>query len=155
MLSRSWSGSWCLSPASSLDLHSKAMRTLGSWVGFDSWRLRRYRIGTRLRLVFACILLLMFVGASLAVWYLRAVRRDLDRVSLVEERMSAVLQVDNAVLALMNQLHRSADSRDRDRFTPEAQQLVSTFRSETEGAAAMLTRTPAENSRLAAEIETL
>src|SRR5437763_16999246 len=108
MLSRSWNGSWFLSPASSPDLHSRTMRAVRSWVGFDSWRLRRYRIGTRLRLVFACILLLMFVGASLSVGCLRAVRRDLDRGSVAEERLSAVIQVDTSVVAMLNQLHRAA-----------------------------------------------
>jgi len=131
------------------------METETSWGVFDALRFRRFRIGTRLRLVFACILMLMFIGAALSVWYLRAVREDLQRVSVVEERMSAVLQVDNSVLALMNQLHRSADARDRELFAAEARKLVSTFQAETASAVGKLTDTPAENSRLAAEIKTL
>jgi len=131
------------------------MEADSSWTVLDTWRMRRFRIGTRLRLVFACILMLMFIGASLSVWYLRAVREDLQRVSKVEERMSAVLQVDNSVLALMNQLHRSADSRDRERFVKDAQQFVSRFRAETANAILVLTTTPAENGRLATEIDTL
>src|SRR5450432_4755502 len=85
-----------------------------------AWRLRRFRIGTRLRLVFGCIVFLMFLGSSFALWYLRVIRQDVERVSLVEQRMSAILQVDNSVLALMNQLHRSADLRQGDRFEAEA-----------------------------------
>src|SRR5215475_7683383 len=131
------------------------MEAENSWGVFDSIRFRRFRIGTRLRLVFACILMLMFIGASLSVWYLRAVREELERVSKVEERMSAVLQVDNSVLSLMNQLHRSADTRDRDRFAAEAQQLIARFRAETAEVTKILTGTPAENSRVATEIETL
>ncbi len=122
---------------------------------FEWLRFRRFRIGTRLRLVFACILMLMFIGASLSVWYLRSVREDLERVSVVEERMSAVLRVDNSVLALMNQLHRSADSGDHERFATEAQQLVSVFQSDTGPAVAALAATPAENTRLDSEIRTL
>src|SRR5450432_532804 len=93
---------------------------LGSWRIPGGWRLRRFRIGTRLRLVFGCIVFLMFLGSTFALWYLRAIRQDVERVSLVEQRMSAILQVDNSVLALMNQLHRSADLRQGDRFEAEA-----------------------------------
>src|SRR5215472_12471076 len=103
----------------------------------SEWRLRRFRIGTRLRLVFAVVVLLMFLGSSFALWYLRAIREDVERVSLVEERMSAVLEVDNLVLGLMNRLHRSADLREREHFESDAEALLSDFRSEIAAAAAI------------------
>src|SRR5689334_16025373 len=117
-------------------MQGESSRTL-----LNAWRLRRFRIGTRLRLVLACNLMLMFIGASLSVWYLRAVREDLERVSTVEERMSAVLLVDNSALALMNRLHRSADSRNSGLFATEAKELVSTFRRDTAKATAILNAT--------------
>ena len=121
----------------------------------SEWRLRRFRIGTRLRLVFAVVVLLMFLGSSFALWYLRDIRKAVERVSLVEERMSAVLQVDNRVLALMNQLHRSADLRRRDRFESDAQAFLSGFRSETAAALGVLHEIPPENNRQAVIIESL
>src|SRR4051812_20865086 len=121
----------------------------------SQWRLRRFRIGTRLRLVFAVVVLLMFLGSSFALWYLRAIRKDVETVSLVEERMSAVLEVDNRVLALMNQLHRSADLRERDHFESKAQALLSDFRSGTAAAARILHEIPPENTRQAVIIESL
>ena len=66
-----------------------------------------------------------------------------------------MLQVDNRVLALMNQLHRSADLRQRDHFESEAQALLSDFRSETAAAARILREIPPENTRQAVIIESL
>src|SRR4051812_2624000 len=111
------------------------MRTLD----FTSeWRLRRTSIGTRLRVVFALIVLLMFIGNSFALWYLRGIRNNVERVSLAERRVAAVLQVDNSILALMNRLHRSADLRNYDQFEAEAVRLLAEFRSDIEGAALVL-----------------
>ena len=126
-----------------------------SWRLPGGWRLRRFRIGTRLRLVFGCIVFLMFVGSSLALWYVRAIRQDVESVSLVEQRMSAVLQVDNGVLALMNQLHRSADLRQRDRFESDADRLLSVFRSDTAAAAGVLHAIAPEDNRQSVIIESL
>jgi PAS domain S-box-containing protein len=121
----------------------------------NKWRLQRFPIGVRLRFVFACIVLLMFLGSSFALWYLWGIRTDVERVSLVERRMSAVLQVDNSVLTLMNQLHRVADLRQRDSFEFEATRLMSVFRSDTAGAAGILRSTIADNNRQAVIIESL
>ena len=117
--------------------------------------LRRLRIGTRLRLVFACIVVLMLLGSSFAVWYLRAIRRGVETVSLVEQRMSAVLQLDNNVLSMMNTLHRSADLRQTDRFEADAQRLLSTFRSVTGPAIVALRSGVPENDRQSVIIESL
>jgi PAS domain S-box-containing protein len=118
-------------------------------------RLRRFRIGRRLRLVFACIVLLMFLGSTVALWHLRGIKTDVERVFVVEQRMSAVLQVDNSVLALMNQLHRSADLRQRDRFELDAERLLAVFRSDTAAAAGVLHGIAPENNRQAVIIESL
>ena len=122
---------------------------------FSLPRLRRYPIATRLRLAFACIVSLMFLGSSFALWYLRAIRKDVERVSLVEQRMSAVLQVDNGVLELMNQLHRAADLRQRDHFESVAERSLATFRNNTAAAARVLHTIPSENNRQAVIIESL
>ena len=121
----------------------------------SDWRLRRFSIGARLRFVFACIVLLMFMGSSFALWYLRAIREHLEEVLLVERRMDAVIQVDNSVLTLMNQLHRSADLRQRDYFESEATRVLSVFRSDTAWAAGLLHGATAKNNRQAVIMESL
>ena len=128
---------------------------LDSWRIPGAWRLRRFPIGTRLRLVFSCIVFLMFLGSSFALWYLRAIRQDVERVSLVEQRMSAVLQLDNSVLALMNQLHRSADLRQGSRFEADAERCLAIFRSDTAAAAAVLNDMAPESNSQSAIIESL
>src|SRR6266566_2287592 len=99
---------------------------------------RKMRIGTRLRLVFACVLTFMFLGAGVSLWYLGEIRKQVERVSLVEQRMTAVLQIDNGVLNLMNQLYRAAERRQRDLFSVEASRLLSALRSETAWATSRL-----------------
>ena len=98
---------------------------------FSEGFLRKLRIGMRLRVVFACIVVLMLLGSSFSVWYLRTIRRGVEAVSQIEQRMSAVLQLHNSVLSLMNKLHRSADLRQADRFESDAQRLLTAFRSDT------------------------
>jgi len=100
--------------------------------------LQRLPIGIRLRLVFACVLGLMFLGSGISLWYLHEIRQQVERVSLVEQRMTAVLQIDNGVLNLMNQLYRAAERRQRDLFSVEASRLLSALRSETAWATSRL-----------------
>src|SRR5436190_15275072 len=95
------------------------------------FELRHMPIGIRLRLVFACVLALMFLGGGIFLWFLHEIRKQVERVSLVEQRMTAVLQIDNGVLNLMNQLYRAAERRQRSLFSAEASRLLSALRSET------------------------
>jgi len=131
------------------------MSILGALDFQSEWRLRRAFIGTRLRVVFALIVALMFIGNSFALWYLRGIRNNVERVSLVERRMAAVLQADNSILALMNQLHRSADLRNHDQFKAEAARLLSDFRSDIAGAALILHSIQPANNRQAVVIGSL
>src|SRR5437016_3499546 len=102
------------------------------------FELRRMPIGIRLRLVFACVLALMFLGSGIFLWYLHEIRQQVERVSLVEQRMTAVLQIDNGVLNFMNQLYRAAERRQRDLFSAEASRLLSALREETARATRLL-----------------
>ena len=122
---------------------------------WSGWRLREIPIAIRLRLVFTVIVLLMLAGSSFALWYLKAIRKRVEQVSLVEQRMSAVLQVDNSILTLMNQLHRSADRRERAKFETEAAQTLAVFRSDIGWSARLLHNTTADNPRQAVIIESL
>jgi len=117
--------------------------------------LRQFPIGIRLRLVFACIVLLMFMGSSLALWHLRTIRKHVEGISLAERRMSAVLQVDNSILAMMNHLHRSADQRQPESFAADAARELSISRADIAGAAAILQEIAPETNRQAVILESL
>src|SRR6266480_1463757 len=95
------------------------------------FELRRMPIGIRLRLVFACVLALMFLGMGISLWYLHEIRQQVERVSLVEQRMTAVLQIDNGVLKLMNQLYRVAERHQAELFSTEAARLLDGLHTET------------------------
>src|SRR6266700_8359484 len=97
----------------------------------EFWMLRNLHIGLRLRLAFACVFVLIFVAGGLSLWSLRELREHVERVSRVEQRTTAILQIDNAVLKLMNQLHRAADTRQREFFESETARLMDAFHLQT------------------------
>src|SRR5262245_32553305 len=114
---------------------------------FRRYQARNLRIGTRLRLVFACVLTFMFLGSGSSLWYLREIRKQVERVSLVEQRMTAVLQIDNGVLNLMNHLYRAADTNNAEIFSAEANRLLEALRTETAWAATTLRTINPEDER--------
>jgi PAS domain S-box-containing protein len=131
------------------------MAPLGAPPQFREVHLRRLNIGTRLRLAFGCILLLVFIGSGVSFWHLQEAQKNIGRVSQVEQRMAAVLRIDNAVLSLMNQLHRAADEQERDRFEREAPRLLEAWRVETALPIAMIQDIEAENQRQRLLLDTL
>jgi two-component system, cell cycle sensor histidine kinase and response regulator CckA len=110
------------------------------------WRLQNLPIGVRLRLAFAGVLLLLLLGSSVSLWEWRDIRQQVERVSLVEQRMTAILQLDNSVLTLMNELHKAADTRQREYFESEATRLLAALHTDTAWASGVLhTSTPIDN----------
>jgi hypothetical protein len=102
------------------------------------WRLEDLRIGVRLRLAFACVLLFMLAGSAVSLWYFQNLRDRTRRVSEAGQRVTAVVRVNNSLLTLMSRLHRAADSRQSDYFREEATRLLSAFHSDTDSAAKAL-----------------
>jgi signal transduction histidine kinase len=102
------------------------------------WRLEDLRIGVRLRLAFACVLLFMLAGSAVSLWYFQNLRDRTRRVSEAGQRVTAVVRVNNSLLTLMSRLHRAADSRQSDYFQEEATRLLSAFHSDTDSAAKAL-----------------
>ncbi|SPF34987.1 putative Histidine kinase [Candidatus Sulfopaludibacter sp. SbA4] len=119
------------------------------------WRLQNLPIGVRLRLAFAGVLLLLLLGSSVSLWEWRNIRQQVERVSLVEQRMTAILKLDNSVLTLMNQLHRAADMRQRDLFEAEATRLLAALHADTAGASDALHSTTPVNNRQAVNLDSL
>ena len=119
------------------------------------WRLQNLRIGVRLRLAFACVLVLLLLGSSGSLWELHQIRQQVERVSLVEQRMSAILRVDNGVLTLMSELHRAADTRRSDLFAAEATRLLTAMHADTAWATDTLHSMAPLNNRQAVILDSL
>ncbi|SPE38293.1 putative Histidine kinase [Candidatus Sulfopaludibacter sp. SbA6] len=119
------------------------------------WRLQNLPIGVRLRLAFAGVLLLLLLGSSVSLWEWRDIRRQVERVSLVEQRMTAILQLDNSVLTLMTELHRAADMRQREFFEAEATRLLAALQADTAWASEVLHAMAPINNRQAVILDSL
>lgn len=95
------------------------------------WALEDLSIGVRLRLVFACILLLMVAGGAGALWQFHEIRYRIREVSLTERRATAVMRMNNSAVLLMSRLLRAGDSNSPAHFEIEAKRLLAIFHSET------------------------
>lgn len=102
-------------------------------------------IGFRLQVAFACVLLLMLAGNAISFWNLHKVGDRVTAVSTTEQRLAAVLRVNNGLLMFTNRLHRAAEGQDSRRFGQHAQILLATFQKETHEATGKLREiTPAD-----------
>ncbi len=118
------------------------------------WRLQDLRIGVRLRLVFACVLLLMMTGGAITLWQFHAIRQRVSEVSLAEQRATVAMRVNNSVVMLMSRLHRAAE-QDRQQFAATAKRLFDDFRSENAGTAAVVREFSPETGRQKLVIDSL
>ena len=119
------------------------------------WRLQNLPIGVRLRLAFAGVLMLLLLGSSVSLWEWRDIRQQVERVSLVEQRMTAILQLDNSVLTLMNELHRAADTRQSEFFETEAKRALAALQADTAWASDALHAITPVNNRQAVVLDSL
>jgi PAS domain S-box-containing protein len=87
----------------------------------------------------------MLIGSVISFWNLRNVDRRVAVVSITEQRLTAVLRVNNGLLMLTNRLNRAAEGRDPGRFKAEAQKWLLVFQTETLQATATLREIPSVN----------
>ena len=120
-----------------------------------AWRLTDLRIGLRLRLAFACVLLLMISGGAFTLWQFRTIRRQVREVSVAEQQVTAVVHVNNSVVMLMSRLHRAADNYQQAQFETEAQRLLETFHAQTAGTIAELRQISPASGRQKLVIDSL
>jgi PAS domain S-box-containing protein len=104
-------------------------------------------VGSRLQATFACVLLIMLVGSVISFWDLRNVGNRVAAVSTTEQRLAAILRVNNGLLMLTNRLHRAAEGRDPGHFRAEAQKLLLAFQTETRESRATLGEIAPANGR--------
>lgn len=89
--------------------------------------LQSIQIKTRLRVFFSSVVVLMLLGSALGLWQFRNLSAQAMRVSRSEQRISALLRLENNLLNLVSRLHRSADQRDAAQFESEANRLIAAF----------------------------
>jgi signal transduction histidine kinase len=119
------------------------------------WRLTDLRIGPRLRVAFACVFLIMISGGAVTVWEFRTIRDRVRKVSLAEQRVTAVVQVNNSLMMLMSRLHRAAETYQRKEFEIEAWRLLTTFRSQTAGTVTELRQIAPQTGRQELVVDSL
>jgi signal transduction histidine kinase len=113
----------------------------------DLPRLRDFAIGVRLHAGFACVLLLMLLGGGLALWHLHVIQANVEKVSQVEQRLSAIQRLDNRLLKLVGRLHQVAEIRDGRHFEEEAKRFLNEFRHPANQAAWRLEQLPSDTVR--------
>jgi PAS domain S-box-containing protein len=121
--------------------------SLPSPVRFAPPRLQNLSIKARLSLVFVFLVLLMIIGGALSFLQIRRIRANAEQVSQVEQRMSAILRLNNNLLTLMAHLHRAADTEQGQFFEAEARRLLNEFRSRTAHASKVLADISTGSSR--------
>ena len=74
------------------------------------------RIGVRLSLCFAAILLLIVAGSVLALWQFHSYNRHVQNLDRIDRQVMAVLRVNNVVLAYQGMLQNAAVEHDAGKF---------------------------------------
>ena len=94
------------------------VETMGLWMRVAKQRRRMgsMRIGVRLSLCFAAILMLIVAGSALALWQFNSYNRHVRKLDRIDRQVMAVLRVNNTVLAYQGMLQNAAAERDAGRF---------------------------------------
>lgn len=85
-------------------------------------------INVRLRLFFAAVVILMFLGSVLTFLQFRHISSYVTRVTRAERRASELLRLNSSLVRLMSHLHRLAEDEQAIRFETEAHRLLDEFR---------------------------
>ncbi len=107
--------------------------------------MRRLRIGSRLALSFAIILLLTFLGSMVGVWQFIQVCEQAQRLHQVNVEAIAVLQVNNNLLKLQDELQQLVQTQNAPHFSAEVVELRDGFIKDVEQAIEILANSPTKN----------
>ena len=101
-------------------------------------------IGRRLALCFVIIILSMLASDAAVLWQFHRVRALVERLNLIDQKLTAVLRVHSSVLAFRDRLDVLADSEDRNGLIADASSLRTAVLEEAERAKASIRRLPPE-----------
>lgn len=111
--------------------------------------MQRIKIGYRLALSFAIILLLMFLGAAVGLWQLNNLQDQAQRLHRADTQVTAVLRVHNNLLTLKNRLQRLALARgEATPFKTEVSKLRQDFINDVEAAITTLGPLPRHTKQI-------
>lgn len=119
--------------------------------------MRRFRIGPRLTLSFAIIVLLTFLGSAIGVWQFMQVREQAQRLHQVNTEAIAILRINNDMLELKDELERLVETEDAAQFSAGAQALSDSIMQDAREAIVILENSPAkaQESRYTAQLRQL
>jgi formate hydrogenlyase transcriptional activator len=107
-------------------------------------RINQLKIGPRLSLSFAVIVLLMLVGNGLLVWQFFLVSQQSDRVAAFARELAAVSLFQSDILSLDARLDLLAKSEDLEALRPEAGRLRSILAADSESVRDALAHLPSD-----------
>ncbi|HEX6739303.1 MAG TPA: ATP-binding protein [Vicinamibacteria bacterium] len=117
---------------------------------------RRRTIGFRLAASFAAMVVLMMLGSAVAVWQFQIVRRQAQRLYLVDSKAVSVLRVHTDVLTFRANLEGLVETRDLERFAAEAAIHRAVFAADVDRALEALRATPGpEQQTMLRTLETI
>jgi PAS domain S-box-containing protein len=144
-------------------MRSRAKRPLARWVQSASLgtlfrqalRPGQLKIGTRLTLCFAAIVVLMAVAGLVTLWQFTLIRGQAHRLNQVDQKSLAMLRVHANLLMFQDRLATLATTQDAQRFAEEAGMLRRQFLEEVELANQALRVPPVSVERDPAMLSTL
>ena len=118
-------------------------------------RIDQLKIGPRLILCFAVIVLLMFVGNTLLVWQFFLVNQQSGRVTALARELAAVSRFQSDILSVDARLDLLAKSEDVDALRREAGSLRSILAADSESVRDALAHLPSDMPRDVAVLPTV
>jgi PAS domain S-box-containing protein len=118
-------------------------------------RINQLKIGPRLSLSFAVIVLLMLVGNGLLVWQFFLISQQSDRVAAFGRELAAVSLFQSDILSLDARLDLLAKSENLDALNREAGRLRSILAADSESVRDALARLPSDAPRDIAVLPTV
>ncbi len=106
--------------------------------------MRRLRIGPRLTLSFAAIVVLVFVGSAVSVWQLNVMQEQARYLHHIDTEIETILRVHNSLLILQDRLHHVIAAGERDTLDREIGPLETELMSDLDEAIHTLRTSPVQ-----------
>ena len=121
-----------------------AMRVVAERDQTESSNLDRLIVGSRLKLTFTILMVLILGGNGLLLWQFHIARRQTDRLNAVNRQVIAVLRLEESLRSFDQRLGELARARDADRIRTEAGPLSKILLEQTQRARDAVTHLPAQ-----------
>ena len=106
----------------------------------------RLKIGPRLVLCFALIIVLMFAGDVIVLWQFHIVQAQAERLDEYDEELVAVLRVHSDLLKFRDTLESLANAKNSERLKADTQSMFEAFAEDTRSAKSALLAVHSDNA---------